>query len=243
LSDDYLNRDYVAQQPKPEYYDKLEPDDKRDMDPNHESIFEHERDAAWLKATWEEYVKPKYKTALNKWNKLTGGGEGTPNCFVNFCDGHRWLVWVFCMDLEANFLLASSAGGRMPCHLQVEAGFEREMSLSSLSGNNETAIDATLVSMEDELNRAKHTRQKMDDAVDVVVKLIKQKKEAKENEVKEEDIDKVYRYSNMMTNEKHLDSMSPDTKRVYTDTLRRKRKIVVDKMKIEEDYGDDKDED
>jgi len=44
----------------------------------------------------------------------------------------------------------------------------------------------------------------------------------------------------MMTNEKHLDSMSPDTKRVYTDTLRRKRKIVVDKMKIEEDYGDDK---
>ena len=194
MSDDYLNRDYVAQQPKPEYYDKLEPDDKRDMDPNHESIFEHERDAAWLKATWEEYVKPKYKTALNKWNKLTGGGEGTPNCFVNFCDGHRWLVWIFCMDLEANFLLASSAGGRMPCHLQVEAGFEREMSLSSLSGNNETAIDATLVSMEDELIRAKHTRQKMDDAVDVVVKLIKQKKEAKENEVKEEDIDKVYRY-------------------------------------------------
>jgi len=47
----------------------------------------------------------------------------------------------------------------------------------------------------------------------------------------------------MMTNEKHLDSMSPDAKRVYTDTLRRKRKIVVDKMKIEEDYGDDKDED
>jgi len=46
----------------------------------------------------------------------------------------------------------------------------------------------------------------------------------------------------MMTNEKHLDSMSPDTKRVYTDTLRRKRKIVVDKTKIEEDYGDDKDD-
>ena len=38
-------------QPKLEYYDKVEPDDKRDMDPNHESIFEHERDAAWLKAT------------------------------------------------------------------------------------------------------------------------------------------------------------------------------------------------
>lgn len=33
------------------------------------------------------------------------------------------------LDLEANFLLASSAGGRMPRHLQVEAGFEEDLLL------------------------------------------------------------------------------------------------------------------
>ena len=87
-----------------------------------------------------------------------------------------FFVWI---SKQISCLLAAQAVG-CRAHLQVEAGFEREMSLSSLSGNNETAIDATLVSMEDELIRAKHTRQKMDDAVDVVVKLIKQKKEAKE---------------------------------------------------------------
>ena len=41
--------------------------------------------------------------------------------------------------------------------------------------------------MDDELNRVKETRQKMDGAVDVMVDLIKQKEEAKKNGQGEED--------------------------------------------------------
>jgi len=44
-------------------------------------------------------------------------------------------VWLFCKDLECNFLLNNSAGGgRMPRHLQLESGFDVE-SVSSLGDN------------------------------------------------------------------------------------------------------------
>ena len=66
----------------------------------------------------------KYKIVLDHWNKETGGGNGEPYSFVDYCDRDaRWLVVVFLKDLEANFLLASNAGGRMPGHLQQESGF------------------------------------------------------------------------------------------------------------------------
>jgi len=74
--------------------------------------------------TWFTYVKPKYKRALDKWNKETGGGDGTPASFVDFCGKDKWLVWIFLHDCDANFLLANNASGRIPNHLQLEAGFD-----------------------------------------------------------------------------------------------------------------------
>ena len=35
-----------------------------------------------------------------------------------------WLAWVFCLDSEFDFLLASSSEGRVPSHLSSEGGWE-----------------------------------------------------------------------------------------------------------------------
>jgi hypothetical protein len=63
-----------------------------------------QRDGKWLLATWEEYAKPKCKEALSRWNKETGGGDGTLPSFANYACA-PWLAWVFCLDSEFDFLL------------------------------------------------------------------------------------------------------------------------------------------
>ena len=81
------------------------------------------RDGKWLLATWEEYTKPKYKEALSRWNKETGGGDGTLPSFANYACS-AWLAWVFCLDSEFDFLLASCSEGRVPKHMNAEGGWE-----------------------------------------------------------------------------------------------------------------------
>ena len=119
----FQDNQYIAEELDIEDSEDL-PDEKDDWNPNNPDIFKHERTAAWLKDTWEKYVKPKFKRALNKWNKDTGGGDGRPVEFHKFCMTDTWMVWIFAADIRANFLLGSSAGGRMPAHLQMESGFE-----------------------------------------------------------------------------------------------------------------------
>jgi len=92
LTDCFLNQDYVVNPPPSHYFDEFTEEDKAAWDPNEVGVFEHHRDGVWLKSTWEEYVRPKYKKALDKWNKDTGGGDGTPPSFINFCGTDRWLV-------------------------------------------------------------------------------------------------------------------------------------------------------
>jgi len=58
-------------------------------DPNH-SITPEEcdymgRTAEWILATWNTYIKPKYKKVLTKWYKQTGGGGRELEDFVNYC--------------------------------------------------------------------------------------------------------------------------------------------------------------
>ena len=77
-----------------------------------------------MRGTWEDYTQPKYKKALDRWSKDTGGGDGTPASFVEYCGLDRWLVFIFVKDMATNFLLAPSAGGRMLVHLQLKAEFE-----------------------------------------------------------------------------------------------------------------------
>jgi len=73
-----------------------------------------------------DYQHPKYKRSLDRWNKDTRGGDGSPASFHKYCDGGAWLVWLFCLDKEQTFLAAANTGGRMLNHLQFEAGFRKE---------------------------------------------------------------------------------------------------------------------
>ena len=143
----FLNRDYIVSPPSDRYYREFPEDEKGSWDPNHQSILDHKRDGAWMCTTWEEYVCPKYKKALDKWNKDTGGGDGSPTAFIDFCGSDRWLVWLFCKDMECNFLLACSAGGRMPRHLQIESGFTEEMSMSSLGDDSSNKIESQVAAV------------------------------------------------------------------------------------------------
>ena len=168
LHECFSNSDYVATPPSDVYYSEFPQDEVGTWDPNHPSIFENERDAAWLRATWEEYVRPKYKKALDRWNKDTGGGDGTPVSFIDFCGGDRWLLYIFCKDIEANFLLANNAGGRMPRHLQVESGFNEE--LSSLG--EDASSGKRTVELEDELSAIKKQRKQLNGTMEKLVEYL-----------------------------------------------------------------------
>ena len=231
LGDKFSNSEYVVDLPPSSYYDEFPEEEKGAWDPNSPSIFESERDATWLKATWDDYVRKKYKAALDRWNKDTGGGDGSPTSFINFCGTDRWLVWVFCLDLEANFLLAQSAGGRMPRHLQTEAGFDEVSSLGGDTDTTSSASNAKRNRMEDELSKAKKQRVKISEPLDVITDMLRKKEpEAVGEDEESKCLDQVQKYSAMLTDEKVLDSMSPESKEAYTNSLKRKRKDLLKKL-------------
>lgn len=246
LTEAFLNPLYEVTAPDEEYYSAFEEDDKAGWDPNDPSIFEHTRDAAWLKATWDEYVKPKYKHALDKWNEDTGGGDGTPPSFVNFCDNHRWLVWIFCKDIKTNFLLGSNAGGRMPAHLQVEPGFDIDVNGDNVSSLGDTTPSASKrrVNLEDDLSyikRKQAKQDKIDDAMLNVLNMIDQKQEREGRKV-DQCIEKISDYSKKLIDNSILESMSPETKREYVTTLKEQRRAVVKEMKEQKEKANDNDD-
>jgi hypothetical protein len=222
LTDAFSNRSYIVGHPP--HYEDFPEEEKGKWEPNDSAIFENERNGEWLRATWDEYLKPKYKDALKKWNKDTGGGDGTPPSFIDFCAGDRWLVWIFCLDHAANFLLASSAGGKMPNHLQVEAGFAEE--LSSMGGSDETT---SAQAVEDELRAAKKQRLQVATTMEKVVEYL-ESKDKKESPGVDKYIRQVADYSQMMVDSTVLNTMTPNSRSVYVDTLKRQRKSVLDKM-------------
>ena len=113
-------------------------DDIDGVNPNDEDrITQPGRDAKWFLDTWRHYLKRKYKDAIHRWDKETGGGSHEPYQFANFCDkGNRWLVWVYLMDLDRNFLLYSNAIGRPPVHVGRESGFDNNTD-QPLSGEDD----------------------------------------------------------------------------------------------------------
>jgi hypothetical protein len=228
LGDWYLNQEYVAPQPKDEYWDQFPEDEKEVWNPNCSSIFENKRDASWLKATWEDYLRPKYKKALDKWNKDTGGGDGNPTEFINFCEGDRWLVWLFCKDLECNFLLASGAAGRMPRHLQAEAGFEEDVSSLGSSGPS-SGTKRSINAAEDELDRLAKSRRSLDSAVDMLGKYLDDKK-TNATPDRGSCLRQIAEYSEMLVNDRLLETMSPETRAKFMEALRSERKLMVDKV-------------
>ena len=114
---------YVVTNPKLEWYDRLEGRDG--WDPNNSGIISQKREGSWLKGTYSDYLKKKYKRFLNKWNKVTGGGDGSPPSSQNYLDAHdQWISWIFCHDYENEFLLGANMSSRMPKGFQAEGGFD-----------------------------------------------------------------------------------------------------------------------
>ena len=123
---------------------------------------------------------------------------------LDFLQGHR-----------SNFLLASGAAGRMPRHLQIEAGFDEEV-VSSLETSQESAIESELAAVK-----------KLRTEMSVAMKHITEHLSKKTNGAQEQKFELVERYSKMMEDEKVLKTMSPPSKEVYVDGLKKKRKRLL----------------
>ena len=227
LEECFSNSDYVVTPPSDIYYNDFPEDEVGTWDPNHPSIFEQERNTAWLRATWEEYLRPKYKKALDRWNKDTGGGDGTPLSFIDFCGGDRWLLYLFCKDVDANFLLANNAGGRMPRHLQVESGFNEDV--SSLGEDGNSSGNKRTADLENEILAYKKQRQELSGTMEKLVGYL-ENKESVQSDSMDQYIKQVADYSEKMQDDNVLNSMSPESKEVYINALRSRRKDVIKKM-------------
>jgi hypothetical protein len=243
LNECFLNPSYVVELPP--HYEDFPEDERSKWEPNDPAIFEHQRSGEWLRNTWDDYIKPKYKKALDRWNKDTGGGDGSPPSFIEFCGGDRWLVWVFCRDLQTNFLLASSAAGRMPSHLQVEAGFEGEDTSSVTGGGSDTTSSNPSMlkrTAEEELDESRKERKKYYSAIDRVVGILESKhRDGRTSPPMEKYLGQVAKYSQMMVDNAVLDTMSPTSKSLYVESLKRERKNVLEKMNEKESNADQMD--
>ena len=119
IQDDFEDPHFIVKRPDgvkhikehAEEAEEVEDDVDVGIDPNNIDIITKQRDDNFARKTWEDYTRPKYKRALKKWIKDTGNGSKDVANFPNYCDGDRWLLWVYMLDMEQGFLLASGAGG------------------------------------------------------------------------------------------------------------------------------------
>jgi hypothetical protein len=227
--DEFMCQEYIATNPDDRYYNEFPEEERGSWDPNSYTIFEEERSTEWVRDTWESYVRPKYKKALDKWNKETGGGDGSPSSFIDYCAGDRWLVWIFCKDIDANFLLAGNAAGRMPNHLQFEAGFTIDDSSSSLTASDFNGSAKKRV-LESEIESAKKQKQELKETMDSVRSYLQNKYQAV-GTTKGQNLRQIAEYSRMMIDSDVLDTMSPDSKAVYLESLKEEWKNVMNQLK------------
>ena len=111
---------------RPPYMDCEDHDPEQKIDPYNCEY--STRDAVWLLETWKKYTRPKYKKALGRWYKETGGGSRDSEDFVHYCGGDTWLAQVYAIDENAGFILASEANDSPPSFMRQEAGFENACS-------------------------------------------------------------------------------------------------------------------
>jgi len=158
--------DFVVPRPNDENWSSEHIEaDKETWDPNNPSVFEHTRMAGWLMETWQTHVRPRHKKSLDKWNKDTGGGDGAPGSFIDHCGNDRWLCCVFLLDCESNFLLANNASGRVPLHLQLEAGFDNAAMSDITDGESQSS---GLKKLEKELSEMKDSTNKVNNLTELV---------------------------------------------------------------------------
>lgn len=238
LVESFQNPSYQPPQVPNHLFGEIDPDELSTWDPNDPKIFEVDRSAAWLVDTWKQYVRRKYKAALDRWNKETGGGNGQAWSFVNFCDRDaRWLVVVFLKDKEANFLLGANAGGRMPIHLQMECGFEPSTEISSLesSGSNDeppttcTGPKTKRTVLEEEQLATKKLKSEMTTTFAMITSLCKDKKEAMKDP-RTEVFEQVMKMNQAINDSAAMSTMSPNTREMYMSSLQLQRKRLIERM-------------
>ena len=228
----FCNEEYVISD-EVKYYDEFPEEEKAKWDPNDPEVIVQPRTAHWLKETWETYVRKHYKAALDKWNKDTGGGDGSLSSFANFCGSYQWLVWIFILDSDTNFLLANNAGGRMPRHLTFEPGFEDISAITDGSPEgSSSALGKRIASAEDDLVEAKKHRE----GISSMLSLIKNKLTSSDNtdasreSTMKEKIEEVANYSRMMQDQTILYNMSPSTRDKYVKAIEKERQETLNKI-------------
>lgn len=219
LTDCFLNPLYKIPLPPEHYYVEFPDEEKANWDPNDSSVLSQERTGTWLRSTWDDYVKPKHKKALDKWNKDTGGGDGAPTSFIDYCMSDRWLVLVFVLDLDANFPLACSAGGRMPKHLQTKSGFGGDDMSSIGDTTNGSGGKRTLV-IKEELDECKKWQRKIDDTMEKVACHLEVSNRS-HSPTKAHKIKAVAEFSRMMSHTAVLNTMSPVSREACIDSCRK----------------------
>lgn len=239
LVESFADETYVVYPPDESYYDMFPEDEKAAWDPNSPDLFSSERTPIWLKETWDNYLRPKYKEALRRWNKDTGGGSGEATDFIDYCGSDRWLVWVFCVDLEANFLLANNAGGAMPRHLQLEQGVDGYDSIDGDAfGAAYNAVEAASrkrKAAEDELKERLESKARVDNMMNIVVSHfgdMKHQKDKKKSNMEKADelIQKVARYQQLIDQTKSDSDMSPVSKSAFIEVLNGQRKDRMNEL-------------
>ena len=135
-ADKFRDTSFLAQVP-----DKFSLIDSHEtIDPNDEDrIMLAGRNGAWFKATWELYLRPKYRKTLARWWSDTGGGGGEVENFQNYCPiREKWLTYIYMLDVEASLLLASNASSAVPKQLVHESGYEQEAARPGCNSSSAT---------------------------------------------------------------------------------------------------------
>ena len=98
------------------------------------------RDGTWSKATWELYLRQKYRETLARWwSDTAGGGGGEVENFQYYCQiCEKWLTYVYMLDVEASLLLASNASSAVPKKLLYESGYQQQAAHLGHSSNSTT---------------------------------------------------------------------------------------------------------
>jgi hypothetical protein len=246
LTESFSNPQYKPPQASIDRFGDITVEERSMWDPNDPRIFEVTRSATWLADTWKIYVKKRYKQALDRWNKETGGGNGQPWSFVNYCDrDSRWLVAIFLKDVDANYLLAASAGGRMPNHLQMECGFTATLEVSSLedssssgkeksSSENKNSSTKAAPSikkreMEKDVEQTKKLKGNIHELVDMV-KGVYAGKNVLDGNNSIAVFKTVTEMNRALMDKEALETMSPRTRDKYTNSVQSQRRRLIEHM-------------
>ena len=175
----------------------------------------------FFEKTWKTYLKSKYKEALDRWNKETGGGDGTAPSFIKYCGGDKWLAPIYCKDLETNFLLASNAGGRMPAHMQCEGGFDINDPSSLTTPSNFKRVSATETMADFLVAKREHTRtvSRFTNEVSKMASHLQTLVDARKTDSSDEAIKEIGELSKALKDDALMNTFSPESRREYEAAL------------------------